>query len=75
MKDKKPIAKEDKIMREIENDRDLKCPECSSIDIKFDEAYGFYTCNTCSHYWAYPEDDPDLEELDEEFEELIDSTR
>lgn len=42
------------------------CPECQSQDIKFDSVFGFYKCNNCGQVWAYPEDDPDLIELDDE---------
>lgn len=40
------------------------CPACNSTNIQFDEDYGFYKCNDCEEVWAYPEDDPDLNELD-----------
>ncbi|MCC3410546.1 MAG: hypothetical protein JGK24_17015 [Microcoleus sp. PH2017_29_MFU_D_A] len=48
--------------------KDIQCPQCGSVDIKFDKDYGFYTCNACDHAWAYSKDDPDFDELDEDID-------
>jgi len=41
------------------------CPQCGSYKITFDKAYGFRKCSECNHLWAYPEDDPDYEEIED----------
>ena len=52
--------------QEAKRKRDSCCPKCQSKNIEFDEAFGFYKCNDCEHSWAYPEDDPDYDELEDD---------
>jgi len=42
--------------------RDSHCISCGNEIIEFDAVYGFYYCQSCSSYWGYVEDDPDLDE-------------
>jgi transcription initiation factor TFIIIB Brf1 subunit/transcription initiation factor TFIIB len=52
--------------QQVQPTRDSSCPKCKSENIEFDEAFGSYQCNDCGEIWAYPEDDPDYDELDDE---------
>lgn len=50
---------------------DLKTPlciECGSHEVRFDAEFGYYKCESCSTFWASDEDDPDYDELDDDFE-------
>ncbi len=41
------------------------CSECGSGDVHHVETYGYYECRKCGEVWAYAEDDPDYDELEE----------
>lgn len=43
-----------------------QCSGCGSVRVRYDQTYGFYNCQNCGNVWAYPEDDPDYDEVDEE---------
>lgn len=42
------------------------CSNCNSNHVAFIGSYGFYQCLECNWCWAYPEDDPIYEEMEEE---------
>lgn len=47
------------------------CPECDSVEVAFFESEGYWQCNRCHSVWAYPEDDPDNDEVSLDDEEWI----
>ncbi|MCC5626870.1 TFIIB-type zinc ribbon-containing protein [Nostoc sphaeroides CHAB 2801] len=53
---------------------DLKTPNCincGSHQVKYDPAFGFYKCESCSTVWSKDKDDPDYdEEVEKEWFEL-----
>jgi len=38
------------------------CSKCNSTNSLYNEEHGFWQCNDCQTFWAYPEDDPDHDE-------------
>ncbi|MEH1805398.1 hypothetical protein [Nostoc sp.] len=47
---------------------DLKtpnCTNCGSPQVRYDSAFGFYKCETCSTVWGNDEDDPDYKEFED----------
>lgn len=51
-------------MRFDENSLPLEiCPDCGSYKVRFDSAFGFYKCESCSAAWACDADDPDYDEI------------
>jgi hypothetical protein len=41
------------------------CPNCNSEHTIYDSDHGFWQCEECSNVWAYDEDDPDYEEIED----------
>lgn len=41
------------------------CIKCGTRDCHYVETYGYYRCGSCGEVWAYVEDDPDYNELEE----------
>ncbi|QHG15795.1 hypothetical protein [Nostoc sp. ATCC 53789] len=38
------------------------CINCGSQETRYDSAFGFYKCESCSTVWGNDEDDPDYDE-------------
>jgi ribosomal protein L37AE/L43A len=52
---------------------DKLCIRCGSENIVYNHDHGFYRCNNCNNVWAYPGDDPDNDEFDNEDPDLQDA--
>jgi hypothetical protein len=46
------------------------CPNCDSTRLQHQENYGYWECLDCDHTWALDADDPDYEDLGEDFNEV-----